>query len=399
MTGDWDDPNHWSTSSGGTPGTCIPTVQDSVFFDDKSFSMTGQTVTLTGDGNNNAYCLNMDWTGVTNNPTFAGASTLDLRIYGSLTFDAGMTVAYTSETYFHSTAAGNTLTSAGHAFGNHVYFDGIGGSWALQDALNIPGHNLYPQAGTLTTNSHDITASRIYSATTNNRTLNLGSSILTLTYNGGNAFYFNGTNMTINPGTSLLKFTAANGGMDYTSAGGVDFYDILGEAATGNCYVRNPGGTFHNITFNNNGNLYYGGTANIVTFNSSGTISNGAFVIDSVEFVGTALVNAVTGGHTFNYFLMQADGTINGSNTFNNLLELTEGHTYIFNDATTQTFYGDLVAVGTCFNPINIQSSTATPAIFHKDGSAITVTRVNLSNMSATGTATFTANESFNLGG
>ena len=155
---------------------------------------------------------------------------------------------------------------------------------------------------------------------------------------------------------------------------------------------------FTTLPLTTHGNLYYGGTANIVTFNGSGTISNGAFVIDSVEFVGTALVNAVTGGHTFNYFLMQADGTINGSNTFNNLLELTEGHTYIFNDATTQTFYGDLVAVGTCSNPINIQSSTATPAIFHKDGSAITVTRVNLANMSATGTATFTANESINLG-
>ena len=99
---------HWSYSSGGTEGACIPTGQDSVFFDASSFTIAGQTVTLIGDGNDDVKCLNMDWTGVTNNPTFAGASTLDLRIYGSLTFDAGMTVAYTAETYFHSTAAGNT---------------------------------------------------------------------------------------------------------------------------------------------------------------------------------------------------------------------------------------------------------------------------------------------------
>ena len=197
--------------------------------------------------------------------------------------------------------------------------------------------------------------------------------------------------MTINPGTSLLKFTAVNGGMDYTSAGGVDFYDILGEAATGNCWVRNPGGTFHNITFNNNGTLYYGGTANIVTFNGSGTISNGAFVIDSVEFVGTALVNSVTGGHTFNYFLMQADGTINGSNTFN-YLEFSPGNTYTLQYNQTQTIIDDFVANGSCSQAITLQSSSAgNQSTIHKDGGTVTIQRVNLTDQNASGTATFNA--------
>ena len=101
----------------------------------------------------------MDWTGATNDPTLAGTATLN--IYGSLTLISGMTFSYSGTTYFKALSTGQEITMAGQSFNNHIYFNGIG-SWALQDALNIPGKNLYLQTGTLTTNSHDITASRFY---------------------------------------------------------------------------------------------------------------------------------------------------------------------------------------------------------------------------------------------
>src|SRR5690554_6604144 len=34
--GDWSDENHWSSNSGGTPGTLLPAKGDNVFFDDNS---------------------------------------------------------------------------------------------------------------------------------------------------------------------------------------------------------------------------------------------------------------------------------------------------------------------------------------------------------------------------
>ena len=396
-TGDWDDPDHWSYSSGGTNGACLPTVQDNVFFDANSFTDAGQTVTLIGDGNDNANCLNMDWTGVLNNPTLAGASTINLRVYGSLAFDAGMTVTYTGITYFNSTAAGNTVTSAGHAFGNNVIFYGSGGVWTLQDALNIPDDILYLVDGTLTTNDHDVTTYRFSSNYTNTRVLNLGSSTFSITAGISDAFNFNGTNMIVNPESSLLKFTASGGGMNFASTGGLDFYDVLYESTGGTSYYRNGGGTFHNIIFNSvSGRLNSGSTGNKVIFNQAGVIYGGTCNIDTVEFKGDA--NIDTGGHTFGWVWMDDNGNIDGSNTFNDLLELTEGFTYIFDAAATQTFNGDLVAVGTCFFPINIQSSSSTQANFSKASGSITLTRVNLTDMNATGGAIFTANASFDLG-
>jgi len=67
-TGNWDQAAHWSNTSGGAAGTCLPSPADTVIFDVNSFSATNQTVTV----NANACCKSMDWTGVKFNPTFTG---------------------------------------------------------------------------------------------------------------------------------------------------------------------------------------------------------------------------------------------------------------------------------------------------------------------------------------
>jgi hypothetical protein len=41
-SGNWNDPENWSLSSGGASGACIPTSRDNVFFDAGSFSAAGQ---------------------------------------------------------------------------------------------------------------------------------------------------------------------------------------------------------------------------------------------------------------------------------------------------------------------------------------------------------------------
>ncbi|MDA8819468.1 gliding motility-associated C-terminal domain-containing protein [Schleiferiaceae bacterium] len=45
-SGVWQDSSHWSLSSGGVGGECIPTPADSVVFDQNSFNAAGQTVDL-----------------------------------------------------------------------------------------------------------------------------------------------------------------------------------------------------------------------------------------------------------------------------------------------------------------------------------------------------------------
>lgn len=42
--GDWNDNNHWSTTSGGAGDQCPPTILDNVYFDENSFSSNAEIV-------------------------------------------------------------------------------------------------------------------------------------------------------------------------------------------------------------------------------------------------------------------------------------------------------------------------------------------------------------------
>ena len=85
--GSWNDGSHWALTSGGAGSGCVPTFQDDVYFDANSFSATGQTLIISAS---EAYTKSMNWTGVTNTPTFSILGN-DLNIYGSLTFSPNMT--------------------------------------------------------------------------------------------------------------------------------------------------------------------------------------------------------------------------------------------------------------------------------------------------------------------
>lgn len=65
-TGNWSDVNHWSLTSGGTPNACLPTILDTVIFDENSYSTNGQKTTLDVDGQ----CAKMDWSAITFSPIF-----------------------------------------------------------------------------------------------------------------------------------------------------------------------------------------------------------------------------------------------------------------------------------------------------------------------------------------
>src|SRR4051812_24941554 len=91
--GNWSQfSTHWATTSGGsTFHTQVPQSTDNVFFDSFSFTAPGQTVTV---DQTLIYCASIDWTGVTNNPVFAGLSGNEMRIYGSLAFVTGMSLTF-----------------------------------------------------------------------------------------------------------------------------------------------------------------------------------------------------------------------------------------------------------------------------------------------------------------
>ncbi|MBC7777987.1 MAG: hypothetical protein H7246_21325, partial [Phycisphaerae bacterium] len=128
--GDWDDFNHWSETDGGPAGTCIPNGATNVFFTANSgFSAGNNLVNVPVD----AYCKDMDWTGVTGNPNFYGSGG-ELYIYGSLTFApmSEMDFSLANNTHFRS-AGPATITNAEQTF-QRVIFEG-NGSWDFLDGF------------------------------------------------------------------------------------------------------------------------------------------------------------------------------------------------------------------------------------------------------------------------
>jgi len=253
-TGNWSDAAHWSTSSNGPGGACVPTALDNVVFDGNSFGLAGEIVTI----DNNAHCNNMTWTGV-NSPAFSGSGMFDLDIYGSLVFHASMNTNNLGvNVNFRATTIGKTITSAGKRFMNTVWFHGIGG-WTFLDAFECAG-NFYFENGNLNTNGQNVMVANFRSLPSTTRTLSITSSTITVTSGTWNV---NGTNFTLNALNSLIKFI--NSG-NLSTTPGKAYYDIEFTHPTNTGSVLNSAGSFNNVTFFGHGNLNANQTFNVLTF-------------------------------------------------------------------------------------------------------------------------------------
>lgn len=189
----------------------------------------------------------MNWTGAANHPEFIGATNRKLYIYGSLTFIPEMAFIYTGEVHFKSAIAGRTITSAGHSFKRHVYFDGEG-SYTLMDSFTQTGNfYLYFVRGTLNFNNQAVTAQYFWSNYTNIRTLNMGSSVFTITGGSTTAFYYNGSNFNFNAGQSQIVLTAAGSGISHAGTG-LAYHHVHFDALSGTNSVQNTGGSAQKIS-------------------------------------------------------------------------------------------------------------------------------------------------------
>ena len=151
-----------------------PTSTDSVHFNQNSFSGTS-TVTLDTIG----YCLDMDWSGITQNVTLLN-SVYNLNIYGSLYLWTGLTWTFTSTGYLYlkSTITGNTITTNNISINtNRIYFDGVGGSWTNTDNANFGNTTCYLNSGTWNTSGFTINIGPI-NGVYGTATFNFDSSII-----------------------------------------------------------------------------------------------------------------------------------------------------------------------------------------------------------------------------
>ncbi len=340
-TGNWNDPNHWSYTSGGSGGACTPSPFDNVSFDANSFLIANQSVTINCL---NAFCKNMIWTGVINSPSLSGSSSNCLYIYGSLKFDQNMSMDFSGYTYFKASTINNSILSSSKIFKNHVIFDRSNGGWILSDQFNANGYTIYLVNGTLNLNNQNVTCAAFYSDYSNVRQLYLTTSIINVTSNNSRAWTLNKSNLFFSSGSSIINFTTSFGGM----------YN------TGNDSLK-----YNNVTFQQN-------------------TGNASLVSSSV--VGK-----------FNNVIINSDGLISGNNVYSNLT--LAKNFYQLGSGNTQTIYNNLTINGYCNSNLYLYTTTnGTQAYIKKYSGNITLDFVILKDIQVIGSGVFTANNSVDLG-
>jgi hypothetical protein len=205
-------------------------------------------------------------------------------IYGNLTLSPNQTVtSSTSAVTFAATSGVKTITTNGIAFFRNMIFDGVGGTWQLQDALNfgISGRTLTLINGTFDANNYSVTGARVLSSNSNVRTLKLGSANWTITadtVDGSNIEwnFTNSTNLTIT-GTGLIVLT---GNQIVVFQGGSRNWPglVLDPLVAGTAerwiYGSNTFGSITGTTLNYSVSFEASTTQTVNTFNVSGTAGN-----------------------------------------------------------------------------------------------------------------------------
>jgi hypothetical protein len=146
------DTSHWSLSSGGPGGECVPGLADSVVFDANSLAFL-----FTIDST--FACGSFNTSGLAQNMTINNIHGSDIiNIYGSFLLSSFINWSYTGNLYFKAFGPNNQLAFGQSSTLPKMRFNGSG-SWTLQSDLDV--NYLYLDQGTLNTNGQTINAGSI----------------------------------------------------------------------------------------------------------------------------------------------------------------------------------------------------------------------------------------------
>lgn len=144
-TGNWSSNAHWSLTSGGKGGASVPTADDNVFIDTRSFSAPSQKITISGT----AFCADFNWKA--SNAILEGATETSLSVYGSFIIPKLFTNHFNGSLKFQSSLQDNKITTSAKTLLGDVIFDGKG-SWIVTDALQTTKSGvIYLMQGVLNT--------------------------------------------------------------------------------------------------------------------------------------------------------------------------------------------------------------------------------------------------------
>ncbi|MCB9297197.1 MAG: gliding motility-associated C-terminal domain-containing protein [Lewinellaceae bacterium] len=339
-TGNWGVPAHWSLTSGGPGGECVPTLLDDVIFDVNSFTGPGQEVQ--GFDYNGYYCRDITWKDNLPDPLF---NLNRLYCYGSVLFSQNMAVQMPEGLYMNS-AETETIQLNGQAL-DAVHIEGSG-SFTLLDSFNA--NVLFNHNGTFNTDGQPLFLNRwVIDNAGTQRVLNLGDSYITITDPADLNFneYYSleagfSPNTTINPGTSIIELTNPYAGA--LLSGGIRFNNILFSGTDGLLNICHP--------------------------ENSSSLNNPAYL---------------------NLLEIGGDAIIKGFHTIDTLL-LAPGKAYRLEQNVTQTVNEYLQILGNNCNPIELFSTLpGVPATISSSNAVVVGDFIQMRDQTATGGANFFA--------
>ncbi|MEM6378835.1 MAG: hypothetical protein AAF705_11490, partial [Bacteroidota bacterium] len=360
-SGNWSDISHWATTSGG-PVTyaVVPSPNDRVIFDENSFDGPNQTVTVLVD---NIFCMDMDWSAVTNNPTFVLPANSNLNVHGSLNLSANMIWNSEGNLRFRTTAQNQTIFTADHPLAYAAYFSGPGGAWILQDNFTVDSL-IYLEEGTLDLGNSQITTQYLDgSEATTTFNLNMNNAYLTIT------------------GTTFLT-------NDFL----VENYAPLQLRGDRNNFI--VGNATIELT-QANAEIWTNGNANINLPTVFFSAPDGTAFLGAKDIFGR---EEEADNINVTRLRMASNGLINAQGSIDTL-SLSPGKSYNLNAGNTYNIQ-NIEANGTCVTPIMLSSTDGNvPVNIIANTGTITVDFLNLRGINASGGATFTNNEGADLGG
>ncbi|KAA3630974.1 MAG: HYR domain-containing protein, partial [Bacteroidetes bacterium] len=347
--GNWNDPNHWSFTSGGPSSGCLPSEADNVFFDVNSFTAPNQTVNV----NVTAYCHNMVWNNV-NSPRIGGGSTLN--IYGSVLLASNLTWNHSGWTYFQAREPGKTITTNGVQI-RQIQFLGDGsyaGEWTLQDDLDVR-YDMYVQNGSFISNGYDVSCRSFFMHNNNANTSAdfTGTDFINVTHRFELRY-----NPSFTIGSADIKWDNMEGG----------YYRILGYSNTFNDLIFNHDDGANRIyLFNNSHN----NTVNNVIINTTAYPRVDFYNNSSYNDISVLFNNNTTnipevyfnGTNTINVFNSTSIGNagpylyFNNNNTFTDIVAAGLGTRLLLGANRTQTVNG-ILALGNGSFPVIVKSQT-----------------------------------------
>jgi hypothetical protein len=242
-TGNWNDTNRWSTSSGGAGGADLPRSHDDVVFDSSS-NATAYTATVNAiTGGNRCKALTIAGP-ASGNVTLAGSTAL--FIHDDITLPAtGLTRTYTGAITLSGTGAGKTITTNGVALASTTLVNGVGAEWALADALSIGTSQLIFTNGSFDTDTYNLTCGTITSTSFSTRVLDFGSSTITASSLNFGATENSRASLTFTAGTSQINLSLAS---PLFSGNSQTFHNVSFTSTSIGTVTINDANTFNNLT-------------------------------------------------------------------------------------------------------------------------------------------------------